>query len=383
MLELEKNIGKILERNPNRFVFSSPRKNSQYKKASLTRLGEKWQLEKLTQTQAFHENFEEASLKACLLAMMQQEFTQLHGFSAEMEWSVRLTKKEKVLFTQKGVQAAQPVLQAGHNRQKNYLIPEGTVVPALVDMGVFTAEGKVVKAMYNKYRQINRFVELVDDELKNMPAQKMRIVDFGCGKSYLTFILYYYLTVIRKVEVEIIGLDLKKEVVEKCNQAAERYGYTGLHFQVGDIEKYQFEGNVNMVITLHACDTATDYALAKAVGWGAEYIFSVPCCQHELNAQINSDTFALLTRYGIIKERVSALMTDAIRGNLLEYSGYKTQLVEFVDFAHTPKNILIRAVKGQVPGKRKEQALQEVKRLCEEFSLSPTLLALLEGNNEK
>ena len=377
MLELEKMIEKIVEQNPERFVFSSPKKTSQYKKASLTRVSNKWQLEKLTQTQAFHENFEENAVKACLLEMMQQEFTQLHGFSAQMEWSIKLSKKEKVLFTQKSVSSPQGGKQTGHNRQKNYLIPEGTVVPALVDMGIFTAEGKVVKAMYDKYRQINRFVELIDDELKNLPPQKMRIVDFGCGKSYLTFILYYYLTVIRKVEAEIIGLDLKKDVVEKCNQAAERYGYTGLHFQVGDIENYSFAGNVNMVITLHACDTATDYALAKAVGWGAEYIFSVPCCQHELNAQIKSEEFGILTRYGIVKERVSALMTDAIRANLLEYSGYKTQLVEFVDFAHTPKNILIRAVKGQVSSKRKEHALQEVKNLQQEFSLSPTLLSLL------
>lgn len=245
-------------------------------------------------------------------------------------------------------------------------------------MGIFTAEGKIAAPMQGKYRQIERFVQLVDDALRGKDPKTLRVVDFGCGKSYLTFVLYHYLHNIRGVPVQMVGLDLKEDVVAACNTAAKKYGYDGLHFGVGDIAAYHSDAPVDMVVTLHACDTATDHALAAAIGWGAQYIFSVPCCQHELNAQIESDEFSILTRYGIVKERTAALMTDAIRANLLTACGYKTQLVEFVDFEHTPKNILIRAVKTTMPSAQKQRALQEVQNLCRAFGLHPTLLALLQ-----
>lgn len=376
MEELNRELDKIIRENPVKYIFSSPVKPGGHIKAVLAPMGEGWQLEKFTKTQVFHRNLEEKELQGCILQLLQTEFTQLHAFGGGLEIGLRITKKGKILTHRtKGSVAAQPRQQ--HNRQKNYLLPEGTVVPALVDMGVFTPAGKVVNSMQEKYRQINRFIELVDDELRQYDKQEIQIVDFGCGKSYLTFILYYYLVNIRGVKARIVGLDLKADVVEKCNRAAEKYGYAGLNFCVGDIAEYSQSGGVDMVISLHACDTATDYALAKAVEWNAEYLFSVPCCQHELNGQIQSDRFSILTRYGLVKERVAALMTDAIRGNLLEACGYRTQLVEFVDLAHTPKNLLIRGRRAAISAAKKKQALDEVDRLEEEFSLSPTLHRLL------
>ena len=251
-------------------------------------------------------------------------------------------------------------------------------MPPLVDMGVFTQEGKVVRSMYDKFRQINRFLELVNDEMDRFPADRpIRIIDFGCGKSYLTFILYYYLVQVRKMDVSITGLDLKAAVIDHCNQAAEKYGYDKLHFELGDINGYTPDGPVDMVITLHACDTATDYALFNAISWNVKLILSVPCCQHEVNAQMHAERLSLFTRYGLIQERMAALITDSIRADLLTYMGYSTQVVEFIDMAHTPKNILLRARKAKLPESTKRQALEEVRTALEEFHIQPTLYKLL------
>lgn len=250
-------------------------------------------------------------------------------------------------------------------------------VPALVDLGVFTKDGKVVKSKYDKYKQINKFIELIDHEIRKNDYKELTILDFGCGKSYLTFVLYYYFVEIKKINVKMIGLDLKEDVIKKCNEIAKRYNYENLHFELGDINGYKYNNKVDMVITLHACDTATDYALYNAIKWNTKMIFSVPCCQHELNAQMNSEDLSILTNYGIIQERVAALMTDAIRANLLESVGYKTQLLEFIDIAHSPKNILVRAVKSNISKEKREKALKEVDNLVKEFNFDQTLYRLL------
>lgn len=288
-----------------------------------------------------------------------------------------------MLFNKKKT-AAEVAHENTHNRKKNYIIPEDKPFPALVDMGVFTKDGKVAKPMYDKFRQINRFTEIIDDAVreKGLSGKKLKIVDFGCGKSYLTFVLYHYFTEILGSEVDMLGLDLKTDVIEKCNAAAKRYGYENLRFEMGDISGASVQGKVDMVVTLHACDTATDYALHNAVMRNADMIFSVPCCQHELNSQMKSDKLSLLTRYGIIKERTAALCTDAIRANLLEYCGYRTQLLEFVDFEHTPKNILIRAVKRSGNPRGRDQYLTEAENLMREFSFEPTLYKLLKESGK-
>lgn len=354
-----------------------------YKKIRMERRGERFQVEKYTQTQVFHEKIYPEELQAYCLATITGQYGQLNA-KGETGDSYDLLVSRKGQVNLKKHQGAQP-LQAReeHNRTKNYLLSEGEIIPPLVDMGIFTPEGKVVRTMHDKYRQINRFIEIIDDACKELSGDTVRMIDFGCGKSYLTFIVYYYFTQIRKKSVEIIGLDLKKDVIKKCNQAAKKYGYGGLRFQVGDINGYDCPFDVDIVMTLHACDTATDFALYNAVKWNAKMIFSVPCCQHELNGQIQTEELSLLTRYGIIQERFSALMTDAIRANVLEYSGYRTQVLEFVDLSHTPKNVLLRAVRRPaMPKKAREIYLREVENAMGQFHVKPTLYRLLVEEND-
>lgn len=239
-----------------------------------------------------------------------------------------------------------PMEIASHNRVKQYIIKEGVGVPFLVDLGIMTSEGKIVKSKYDKYKQINRFLEFIEDVLPNLEKDKeVSIIDFGCGKSYLTFAMYYYLKELQGYNVKITGLDLKEDVIQTCNELKERYGYHEMQFLKGDIASYEGTDSVDMVVTLHACDTATDYAMFKASNWGAKVILSVPCCQHEVNKQISCEELGSILQHGLIKERMSALITDALRANLLETLGYKVQVMEFIDMEHTPKNILIRAVK--------------------------------------
>ncbi|HWL13207.1 MAG TPA: SAM-dependent methyltransferase, partial [Ureibacillus sp.] len=235
-------------------------------------------------------------------------------------------------------------INLSHNRKKQYLLDDATPYPFLIRLGVQTEEGKVKKQKFDKFRQINRFVEFIHDSLEHLPKDRqIRILDFGSGKSYLTFALYHYLKIEKGLDIRVTGLDLKKEVIEECNQIARDLNYEQLEFLVGDINDYNDENSVDMVVTLHACDVATDMALARAVKWGAKVILSVPCCQHELNRQLESPVLEIMTQHGLIKERFASLATDAIRAEILTLVGYDTQVLEFIDIEHTPKNILIRA----------------------------------------
>ncbi len=382
MSELKELINKIFEGEIKKAVLSKPSsKENEFKKITISRMPKFFQITKHTEKQVFHENVQFNEVANRTAELMGNDFLQLNAWDSSKEYYI-IAKNGKFSFKTRSTGNEAPVAPVEHNRKKQYLLPEGQVIAPLVDMGIFTKDGKVISSMYDKYKQINRLIEIIDDGIRQQNLKKLNIIDFGCGKSYLTFIVYYYLTEIKKIETNIIGLDLKKDVIEKCNKAAEKYGYKKLRFELGDINGYKCPFDVDMVITLHACDTATDFALYNAITWGAKMIFSVPCCQHELNSQIKTDNLSVLTRYGIIQERFSALLTDSIRGNLLEYCGYKAQLLEFIDFDHTPKNILIRAVlKGSNPKSTKEKALNEVKNAMAEFNVEPTLYKLLIGDN--
>ena len=378
MEQIYEALKEVLASKPYKLVLSSG-KGCEYQKIVVQLKGDYYQIEKYTQKQVFHENVKPAELEEALHALLELGYRQLNSYADAEQMEMKISKKGKVLLNRRKQEgAAAKAAPAAHNKEENYILKEGAIIPPLVDLGIFTADGRVVKSMYDKYRQINRFIEIVDDAVSNWEEGKeLTIVDFGCGKSYLTFILYYYFVELRHLPVNMIGLDLKADVIEHCNQVAQKYGYDRLRFEMGDINGFRYEGAIDMVITLRACDTATDFALYNAIQWNTKMIFSVPCCQHELNAQIKTDELSVLTKYGIIKERVAALLTDGIRGSLLEACGYKTQLLEFVDLTHSPKNILIRAVKSNVSAKKKQASLDEVKRSMETFSVEPTLYRLL------
>lgn len=382
MEELIKSIKEIVNEEIIKVVISNKlNKEVEYNKINvvlkINNKGKKYyQIEKFTDKQVFHENIEFNNLEKELIKLVNNNYKQLSAWSNDKTFDLKISKKGKV-FLGKKKSDNKNISNKSHNKEKNYILKEGMIIEPLIDLGVFTKEGKVINSKYDKYKQINRFIEIIDDEIKKKDYKELTILDFGCGKSYLTFVLYYYFVEIKNIDVKMIGLDLKEDVIKKCNEIAKRYKYDNLHFELGDINGYKYENNVDMVITLHACDTATDYALYNAIKWNAKMIFSVPCCQHEFNSQIEPETLSIFSKYGIIQERVSALMTDAVRGNLLEAVGYKTQLLEFIDIAHSPKNILIRASKGKVSLEKREKALNEVNALIKEFKFNPTLLELL------
>ena len=381
-MTIEEAVKELIGLSPVKIIISNAiTKTQEIKKIQIEKKEKYYQIAKFTEKQVFHKNVDEKEMERVCVVSLNENFLQLNAWAVSSEAQIKLTRKRKVFYDVKKADNKRMAEEVKtNNRKKNYILEEGRVIEPLTDMGIFTKEGKIVNSMYDKYKQINRFIEIIDDELKKKIITHLNIIDFGCGKSYLTFIVYYYLTAIKKIKVNMIGLDLKEDVIKKCNKAAEKYGYENLSFELGDINGYNAPFKVDMVITLHACDMATDFALYNAINWGANYIFSVPCCQHELNSQIKSEKFSLMTRYGIIKERFSALATDAIRGNLLEYMGYNVNLLEFVDLSHTPKNILIRAVKN--PDKKedvKKKAMDEVRKIMEEYGLSQALYRMITG----
>ena len=385
MEELIKAIKEIVAEEVIKIVISNKlNKDVEYNKINVVlKINNKdkkyYQVEKFTDKQVFHENIEVNELEKTLNNLVNNKYKQLSAWSSNTTFDLKISKKGKV-FLGKKKSNNENLFNKSHNKEKNYILKEGMIIEPLIDLGVFTKEGKVINSKYDKYKQINRFIEIIDDEIKKNNYEELTILDFGCGKSYLTFVLYYYFVEIKNIKVKMIGLDLKADVIKKCNEIAKRYKYDNLHFELGDINGYKYENKVDMVITLHACDTATDYALYNAIKWKAKMIFSVPCCQHEFNGQMKPESLSIISKYGIIQERISALMTDSVRGNLLEASGYKTQLLEFIDIAHSPKNILIRASKANISKDKKEKALNEVDTLIREFNFKPTLLDLLKND---
>ncbi|MEE0203514.1 MAG: SAM-dependent methyltransferase [Muricomes sp.] len=338
-----------------------------------------FQFESFTETQAFHENLTAEDAGRRIVEYM-SAFRQMQMTTRSMNYTVLVSKKGKVTIQRKRQAAEVKAPELSHNRNKKYILQEGTVVPFLQDLGVMTGDGSVVKARFDKFRQINRFLEFIEDILPQLDrGRELTILDFGCGKSYLTFAMYHYLHEMQQYDIRIIGLDLKRDVIENCNRLAKKYGYDKLQFLEGDIADYEGVQSVDMVVTLHACDTATDYALAKAIGWNAKVILSVPCCQHELNGQMQNRDLAPVMDYGLLKERFAALVTDGLRAKYLDAFGYATQVLEFIDMEHTPKNILLRAVKT---GKSSTDAEQKIKECETLLHVNPILGRLLYPDGE-
>ncbi|MCB6493027.1 SAM-dependent methyltransferase [Coprococcus catus] len=334
-----------------------------------------FQVSRYTDKQVFHENMTAEDALETLSGWILHDFRQAQIRMQDEMVTVLVSKKGKATVKSKKA-ACIETQNLEHNRKKQYIIEEGTAVPFMIDLGVMTESGKIIRTRYDKYRQINRFLEFIEDILPELPTDRtVHIIDFGCGKSYLTFAMYYYLKVLKHYDIRITGLDLKQKVIEDCQALADRYGYDGLQFLCGDIADYNGTDEVDMVVTLHACDTATDYALYKAVKWHASVILSVPCCQHELNRKMQCETLSGAFQYGLIKEWTAALMTDAMRGQLLEMKGYKTQLLEFIDMEHTPKNILIRGVKsrGLLPKAARKQQMENYQKCRDFFGAELTL----------
>ncbi|MBS4973334.1 SAM-dependent methyltransferase [uncultured Clostridium sp.] len=385
MEELKRTLEEVFKSEIIKIVISNKvKKDEKYNKIAINlkenNKNKFYQIEKFTDKQVFHENIKINEISDKVSELIFGNYKQMTAWSNNEIFDLKISKKGKIFLGKKKNDNSK-IVAKGHNKEKNYILKEGMIIEPLIDLGVFTKEGKVVNSKYDKYKQINRFIEIIDDEIKKNDYKELTILDFGCGKSYLTFVLYYYFVKIKNINVKMIGLDLKEDVIKKCNDIAKRYNYENLHFELGDINGFKYNNKVDMVITLHACDTATDYALYNAIKWNSKMIFSVPCCQHEFNSQMKANELSILTKYGIVQERVAALMTDSVRANLLECVGYKTQLLEFIDIAHSPKNILIRASKNNISKEKKEKSLNEVNNLIRTFNFNPTLYNLLKNDN--
>ena len=359
-------------------VFSQPIDKTDYQKVNIRPVLLKgnlcYQLERFKDNKAFHRNVSSEEL----LKILEDELESRYRQALVVTDTETAQYSLKVNGTYKKKASASVPLPGGiksHNREKEYILQEGENIPALVDLGVFTPDFKIVRAKYDKYKQINRFIELIDHAFKDYGKDSITILDFGCGKSYLTFILYYYFAVKRGINATIIGYDLKADVVQRCGEIAKKYGYDGLEFVHADVTKDVLTDRaIDMIVTLHACDVATDFALHYAIQKKADFIFSVPCCQHEVNSSIRKGgELDILLKHGIIKERISALLTDSIRANVLEDMGYTVDMIEFIDFDHSPKNIMIRAKRNGKPGTRGRKQAQE---LADTYGFKQTLLEL-------
>lgn len=360
-----------------RMIFSSKRKKScPYQKVTIrpVKLNEHlvFQAEYTVGNQVIHENLlpDEAEKKA--MQLLKDNFKQINLFTIYEDMQVLAAKPDRPRIVTKPATKGMPSLS--HNREKKRLIPEGEPCDFLIRLGVMDENGKVVQKHYSKYRQINRYVEIVEDVFACLPRdRRLRIIDFGCGKAYLTFALYYYLKVLKGKDVQITGLDLKKDVIRFCSKVAEDLGYDQLQFLMGDIADYTSD-YADMVVTLHACDTATDYALINAVNWNSRVILSVPCCQHELFGQIKNELHQPMLKYGILKDRLTEYLTDGLRGLKLEAAGYDVAMIEFTSLEHTARNIMIKAVKAEKPDPvRAAEAQKQYEDLRDFYHVHPAI----------
>ena len=378
--QLQNELCKYIDKNLIRIIVSNPKDKNGISKIKvrgvMLNADLMFQVTEYIGTQVFHKNYTVAEAAAYLEKMILNSFKQCEIITNDIVVNILVSKKGKVTINRKKPTSKliEPkAVDLSHNRTKHYILEEGIPVPFLIDLGVMNKQGDILKPRYDKFRQINRFLEFVKDIVDELPKDReISIIDFGCGKSYLTFAIYYYLRELCGLDVKITGLDLKKDVINKCNQLSEAYGYDKLIFKLGDIADYEGQNNVDMVVTLHACDTATDYALFKAVNWNAKVILSVPCCQHEVNKQIRNEVFSPVLDYGILKDRMSALVTDAVRAEVLKTKGYTTEILEFIDMEHTPKNLLIRAVRSKENGNKEALDI-----MLKELNIEPTIVKLL------
>jgi len=366
------NIEQIIEQCilENKFIygiFTTPRKKTEnpYKKITVRPVIIKdervIQLEKYTETKVFHENVTYENAGEIIVELIRNEYRNINIFSEDSDYQFIVSKKGSVKMTEK--EPSKELRIEDHNKKKQYIINEGEPCSFLIELGVMNQEGYVYAKKYDKFKQINKFLEIVDDSLKEKGLKDdFMVIDFGCGKAYLTFALYHYFYNIRKINAKIIGLDLKEDVIEFCNKTAEKLGYHNLEFKIGDIKDFEYKSNVDMIVTLHACDNATDAALVKAIKWNTDIILSVPCCQHEFFDIIENSALEPMLKHGLIKERISSLVTDSLRSLFLETKGYKVQLLEFISMEHTPKNILIRAIKTNKNIEKSQKQYDEFKK---------------------
>lgn len=359
-----------------KIVFADKRKKSiEYRKVTLrpvTIRGEyMYQAEYHFDKKVTHRNIPYYEWVDFALELIRNDFKQINILTETEDIQILASKPEKPRITARP--ATRSAAELSHDRQKQYILADGKPCDFLVELGVMSPDGKVYSKHYAKFRQINRFLEIADDSFRYLPEEgTLRIIDFGCGKSYLTFALYYYLKVVKNRDIEIIGLDLKEEVISFCNDKAKKLHYDSLKFMVGDIADFKSDG-ADMVVTLHACDTATDYALINAVSWNSRVILSVPCCQHELFSQINEETNAPMLKYGIIKDKFTELLTDALRGLKLEEAGYDVTMIEFTSLEHTSKNIMIKAVRTHKSPEAIKKASREYEALKDFYHVNPTI----------
>lgn len=325
-----------------------------------------YQIERTIGKQVFHENVEFKEVTSLNYTDYKQILVQTVGKDYQFTFN---GNKYRCKTTNNAIQGQ----DTKHDKEKKYILSPNEDIPVLRDLGIFTKDNKLVKSMTDKYKQIERFVEIIDESMKDSNLDNITILDFGCGKSYLTFIVYYYFVKIKGMRAKIIGYDLKQDVIDECNELAKKYDYKGLEFYVSDVTKDElYKGKIDMVISLHACDIATDYALDFAIKNKVKYIFSVPCCQHEVNLSITKGgDFDLLLKDGLIKERFSSLLTDAIRVEILRSLGYSVDVIELVDYAHTPKNIMLRACLNST-----KHNLKSVESLIDRYKFNQKLYEL-------